>query len=193
MRKLIVLLALTAFSLSGNAQSKVKEAEFIGNVRYLQEDSTTLNLDKSVVKVKTKASGSKMWWGVGSQKAFFEVPGKTSKCVISRMGKDYLHGYYDFIIRTSDNEIDPSSIILVFKYELKGGNRRVQLGKVHNRFGNSEYGAETLAFEGKKFGKSSYIITLQGLQAGEYGVSVRNPKLESSGDTNAIIYSFTIK
>lgn len=186
MKKLFVSFVLATFAIGGFAQSKVKEADFVGNVRVLNADSTTTNLDKYSAQVKTKATGSKIWWGIGSSKAFAVVPGATSNCIL-QSGQAI-----ELLVRSTNNELDPTSIVQVFQYEVKGKNRRAHMRKVNNLYGNSSIGLESMSFEGKKFGKSSYIITLPALNAGEYGVYVRNPNLEND-DKNLVLYSFTVK
>jgi len=185
-KKLFVLLAFTLSAIGAFAQSIVKEADFVGNVRVLNADSTTTNLDKYSAQVKTKATGSKIWWGIGSSKAFAVVPGTTSSSVF-QSGQSI-----ELLVRSTNNELDPTSIVQVFQYEVKGKNRRAHMGKVNNLYGNSSIGLESMSFDGKKFGKSSYIITLPKLNAGEYGVYVRNPNLEND-DKNLVLYSFTVK
>jgi hypothetical protein len=80
---------------------------------------------------------------------------------------------------------------MLFKMEVKGKNRRGQMGKVNNFMGNSVQGFEQINYEGKKFGKSSYIIDPGTLPVGNYGVVVLNP--DKPNDTNLIVYSFDIK
>ena len=61
MKKFFILMCLVAVSNISSAQSKLKEADFIGNVRILNADSTTVNLERINVQLKTKATGSKIW------------------------------------------------------------------------------------------------------------------------------------
>jgi hypothetical protein len=182
MRQLLFIFTLF-FALTASAQ-KIKEADFTGNVRAFMPDSTIVQLDKTNVQVKTKATGSKIWWGIGSSKAFIEVPGNEAKA------KFKTDSGFQLVVKVSDNNIDPSSVVMLFKMEVKGKNRRGQMGKVNNFMGNSVQGFEQINYEGKKFGKSSYIIDPGTLPVGNYGVVVLNP--DKPNDTNLIVYSFDI-
>ena len=182
MRKVLFIFTIL-FALTANAQ-KIQEAEFSGNVRAFMPDSTIVQLDKTNVQVKTKATGSKIWWGIGSSKAFVEVPGKEAKAQFKSASG------YQFVVKVSDNNIDPASVVMIFNMEVKGKNRRAQMGKVNNFMGNSVQGFEQINYEGKKFGKSSYIIDPGALTPGNYGIVVLNP--DKPNDTNLIVYSFTI-
>ena len=186
MKKFFILMCLVAVSNISSAQSKLKEADFIGNVRILNADSTTVNLERINVQLKTKATGSKIWWGIGSSKAFVEVPGKNANTKLS-CGKEI-----KFIVRASDNNLDPMSIVSIFQYTLKGKNRRAEFGKVNNLFGNSTSGLKRLDFEGEKYGEHSYIITLTNKEPGEYGIIVNNPNLQRD-DSNLVVYSFALE
>jgi hypothetical protein len=182
MRQLLFIFTLF-FALTASAQ-KIKEADFTGNVRAFMPDSTIVQLDKTNVQVKTKATGSKIWWGIGSSKAFIEVPGNEAKA------KFKTDSGFQLVVKVSDNNIDPSSVVMLFKMEVKGKNHRGQMGKVNNFMGNSVQGFEQINYEGKKFGKSSYIIDPGTLPVGNYGVVVLNP--DKPNDTNLIVYSFDI-
>ena len=180
----LFLIIISIFSALTVSAQKVKEADFVGNVRAFMPDSSIVNLDKTNVQIKTKATGSKIWWGIGSSKAFVEVPGSEAK---TQFKSD---SGYQFVVKVADNNIDPSSVVMIFNMEVKGKNRRAQMGKVNNFMGNSVQGFEQINYEGKKFGKSSYIIDPGVLPAGNYGIVVLNP--DKPNDTNLIVYSFTI-
>ena len=64
MKNLIYLIVALFFVAGANAQ-KIKEADFAGNVRAFMPDSSIVQLEKTNVQVKTKATGSKIWWGIG--------------------------------------------------------------------------------------------------------------------------------
>lgn len=164
---------------------KIQEADFIGNVRAFTPDSTIVTLDKTNVQIKAKATGSKIWWGIGSTKAFIEVPGKEAN---AQLASD---SGFQFVVKVADNNLDPSSVVMIFHMEVKGKNRRAQMGKVNNFMGNSVQGFEQINYEGKKFGTSSYIIDPGVLPPDNYGIVVLNP--DKPNDTNLIVYSFTVK
>lgn len=70
---------------------------------------------------------------------------------------------------------DPISIISVFELTKKGKNRRAELSSASTFGGASDNNLEMVPFSGKKYGESSYMITLKEKAAGEYGIIVRNP------------------
>ena len=186
MKRIVLCIAVFISALCVNAQSKLQEADFVGNVRVLNADSTTLNLDKLATQVKSKATGSKIWLGVGSTKSFIEVPGKASSIVFEKDTPMKL------VVRGSDNNLDPTSVVSIFQYIIKGGDRRAVFGKINNLFGNSESGLKKISFEGKKFGKNSYIIEFTVSEPGEYGIMVNNPTLENES-SNIVVYSFSVR
>ena len=112
MKNFIVIFFLFVISTNSYAQNKLKEADFIGNVRFLKADSSTINLERTNVQMKTKATGSKMWLGIGSSKAFVEVPGKSAKNRFSS------NSVIKFIVRVADNDLDPMSIVSLFEYNI---------------------------------------------------------------------------
>lgn len=143
MKRIVLCIAVFISALCANAQSKVQEADFVGNVRVLNSDSTTATLDKLATQVKSKATGSKIWWGVGSTKSFIEVPGKEAKTVLDKDTPLKL------IVRGSDNNLDPTSVVSIFQYIIKGGDRRAVFGKVNNLFGNTESGLKKYLLKAK--------------------------------------------
>ncbi len=177
---------MCAFYINSMSQSILKEAEFIGDVRIVNADSTTTNLEKNNVGLITKATGSKIWWGIGSSRAFIKVPGKYSSSRFPEETK------LQFIVRVADNNLDPMSVVSIFPFVIKGKDRRAEFGHVNNYLGNSSSGLKRLDYEAKKFGEHSYIITLTTIKPGEYGIIVNNPNLQRD-DSNIIVYSFAIE
>ena len=97
------------------------------------------------------------------------------------------------LFRNDSNEIDPQDIIRVVKFNVNKKERRIQW----KNFTTSMLGTEDatkngyLSFSAKKYGDSSYLITIPAaqLEKGEYGIIV-----SSAGVSTIIpIATFSIK
>lgn len=95
------------------------------------------------------------------------------------------------IIRAVDNETDPASIISIFKFKSKKNSRKAELSSLTSFIGSSENNLDYVKFEAKKFKQKSYLLTLENIGSGEYGVIVKTPN--GLDQKNLIVYSFGIK
>lgn len=172
-----------------NAQ-KIEEAEFIGVVKAFKAndpDSIAIPLERSVARLVGKATGSKIWWGIGSTRLHIDIPNSHSKCVFKAGEK------YNLVVRVANNSYEPQSQISLFKVKSKSDSRRGEMGTVTKFEGtfNPSTIPDVIAIDGKKFGKSSYIIGLPTLEEGEYSVYVTNP--DQANSTSIIVYTFRIE
>ena len=186
--KKIVFTIMAMCCINATAQ-KIQEADFIGNVRAFNtsdKDSVVISLDRVVCELVGKATGSKIWWGVGSTRLHAKIPGKQSNCTMK------LHEKYDLIVRVGNNDYDPMSQIAIFQITKNINSRRAELGKVTKFDGkfNPSTIPNTIPFEGKKYGDHSYIISLPDMPVGEYAVLVSNP--DQANSTSLIIYTFQV-
>lgn len=79
-------------------------------------------------------------------------------------------------MRAVDNETDPLSVINLFKFEKTSKARKAEVAFAGTFSGTSENNIDFVDFSAEKYGKSSYLITVETLEAGsEYGLIVRNP------------------
>lgn len=103
-----------------------------------------------------------------------------------------LHRGDDFklIVRAVDNNTDPMSIINIFQFETGKKVRKAELSSLSTFGGASNNNLELLPYTAKKYGESSYLITLKEKPVGEYGITVRNPN--SLDEKNIIVASFAI-
>jgi ribosomal protein S6E (S10) len=92
------------------------------------------------------------------------------------------------VVRAVDNNSDPLSIITIYKFKAKASGRNVVISKDNSGtlMKSRTISKNQVRFSGKKFGKSSYLITLKGLVVGEYGIVVSNP---NSIDEKRIVVS----
>jgi len=169
MKKFMVAMMMFIISSSASAQN-VKEPEYNGQVAVLQEDSSLVVLQKEVAQMKTKTSGFGYIPIPGSSlldkgKSFLQVKGNLSPNKVSQ-GKVIL------VIRVKDNNEDPKNAIGVFQFEAKKKERRFQLAEVGVLSGmKATTSFNTVDYEVRKWGTSSYLVTIEHLQPGEYGVA----------------------
>lgn len=174
-----VLAALTVFALStvANAQVTVAEPEFIGQVLALKSDTEGTLLDKESAQIKTKAAASLYIVGIGSTKSRFTLTGGKAKVRLPKAAQTRL------IVKAVDNKTDPLQIINVIRFEAKAKQRRALTSKVNTFGGASSNALDRMDFNAKKYGESSYLVVLDNLEPGEYGVTVSNPNVQDEKNT----------
>lgn len=169
MKKFMVAMMMFIISSSASAQN-MKEPEYNGQVAVLQEDCSLVVLQKEVAQMKTKTSGLGYIPIPGSSlldkgKSFLLVKGNRSPNNVSP-------GKVTLVIRVKDNNEDPKNVIGVFQFEAKKKERRFQLAEVGVLSGmNATTSFNTVGYEVRKWGTSSYLVTIEHLQPGEYGVT----------------------
>jgi hypothetical protein len=166
MNKSIIILALL-FAGAVNAQ-EVKEPEYTGEV-FLIADTGFVKLDKHLAGTRTVAPTGLLLTGVGKVRTQLQVPGCCSTV--------FVNGEFNLIVKNNDNSIDPMSIIQVFKLEPKVNWRRAELSSVSALGGYKDNNLSYVPFNAKKYGVSSYLVSLSNLEPGEYGVIVLNPNV----------------
>ena len=181
--KLLFLISIL-FCTGSYAQETVTEPDFIGEVLVLNPDNSTTPLEKATVKIKTKANASVYLVGMGKVKTKINVDGPSAQ-VRLHQGDDF-----KLIVRAVDNNTDPMSIINIFQFETGKKVRKAELSSLSTFGGASSNNLELLPYTAKKYGESSYLITLKEKPVGEYGITVRNPN--SLDEKNIIVASFGI-
>jgi hypothetical protein len=68
-----------------------------------------------------------------------------------------------FIVRVPDNSINPYDVISIIKMKIENTKRTWKFSK-----------PETVEFKAKKYGTSSYLITVPKFTIGQYGLSFKN-------------------
>lgn len=154
---------ITSFSLS----AQVKEPDFIGNAFVLESENSYEDLDKEFGDFTSGISFSSNSWSAQS----LEISGGEAQTRFSSEEPIKL------VVRAADNNSDPLSIISIYKLKSKRKKRTVALSE--NNSGtlmkSRTHSKNMVNFNGKKYGESSYLLTLKGLEPGEYGVIVSNP------------------
>ncbi|MGN0007553.1 MAG: hypothetical protein ACI35T_05600 [Alistipes sp.] len=148
---------------------EILEPEFIGEVIVARENGETKLLDKSTVLLRTRANAGAIIFGIGKAKTIIMIDGTTASTQL-RTDENF-----NFIIKAVDNNTDPMSIVQIFRFSTNKKQRKAEISST-STFGSTKSNKlEYLPFTAKKFGESSYTITLQEKPIGEYGIIVRNP------------------
>ena len=126
--------------------------------------------------IKTKAGASLYLTGIGKVKSRLTLKGikSTSKAVGGSTTR--------LIIKAADNKTDPNSFISVFKFEVKGKERRYQLAETGTLSKTESNNLSSVEYKAKKYGESSYYIVLEDLTAGEYGIVIGDPNPDIYGN-----------
>ncbi len=183
MKKLIFLTIFLVFGLCAFAQQF--EPEWAGEVNILKIDGDTIAIqtEKSIPQIKTSSSAGRLLMGIGNVRSKAVI--KNGKSTTQIKPNDVI----TLVVRCKDNETDPTTFIQVVKFEEKKKERKTELANV-NWLGNvSEGNMDFINFTGKRYGKSSYILTLHAPE-GEYGVRVLNPNDKDEKVT--VFYCFGI-
>lgn len=143
------------------------EPEFIGEAYWEKADGSYVQLGKEL-----GAYTSGMSWKSNSWNAFsLELTGKNAKVRIPS-GESV-----KFIIRAVDNNSDPISMIRIYRFNTSRKKRKTVLSEDNSGtlMKSRTHTKNQLVFSGKKYGSSSYLITLDDLTPGEYGIVITNP------------------
>lgn len=161
MKSSFLLLMSLFFYLNSNAQTSTPEPDFIGEVLSIPTDGESIMLEKVSAQVKVKDQL------MGLEKKIY-VQGKKSSVRFKK-------GRLQLIVRAVDNNTDPMSIVRVFKFSVER-TRKATVAKQNEITGNiSENHFKLVPFTGKKYGTSSYLLTINNIEEGEYGITINNP------------------
>lgn len=177
MKKNIITLVMLLATTVGYAQSKNIKPEYIGQVAIVNADSTTVLLKKETAEMKTKSSK----WGMlpvpgagvfDKSKVNLTVKGASSPTKVAK-------GTVTLIVKASDNNVDPKQAFGIFQFEVKKKTRQylmAEAGIVSGMKATTSF--NTVESNVKKYGDNCYLVTIENLEPGEYGVT--------SGDFSSI-------
>ena len=169
MKKLLFMLGIM-IPLCINGQVTAPEPEFSEETLLLLSDSHGELLKRENATIKTKAGASLYLTGIGKVKSRLTLAGPTSKSYgIKGASTTRL------IIKANDNRTDPHSFINIFKFEVKDNERRYQLAEVGTLSKAERNNMASIDFRAKKYGESSYLIQMDNLTPGEYGIVLGDP------------------
>jgi len=183
MTKFFLSVLLLLLSMPNVMKAQSLEPDFVGEVNLVQGDGAVL-LDKEYVKVKTKAGASLYLVGIGSVKTKINVEGAHAQ---ARAGKNE---DFSLIVKAVDNQSDPMSIINIFKFKQYETKRKAELASLNTFGGKNDSKLDLVEYTAKKYGESSYQITLKKKVVGEYGIIVRNPN--NRDEKNLVVACFGI-
>lgn len=187
MRNILMLCAMLCVSLTAMGQSEINipEPEFVGEVIVVRVDSIVQykTLPKERAQTRTAASASMYLIGLGDVKSKLTIKEHYSPLQISDEFP------YKFIVKAENNDYDPVSIIRFFRLQREGDydKKRTATIAVNSSFGGIETNTrEFVNFTARKYGESSYILSVQ-LTEGEYGITVN-----SVDDANSVVATFGV-
>lgn len=183
MKKYLLLTLFLTVGLFALAQRF--EPDWTGEVLVLkiEDDTISIPTEKSIPKIKTSASAGRLLVGIGNVRRKAVIKNGRATTQIPQTENVTL------IVKCKDNETDPTTFIQLVKFEEKKKERKTELANVNWLGSVSEGNMEFINFSGKKYGKSSYILTFPA-QEGEYGVRVLNPNERDEKAT--VFYCFGI-
>jgi len=180
------LVFLMCMTFDANAQVTVAEPEFAEETMLLTSDSEGVLLKRENGSIKAKAGASMFLTGIGKIKSRLTLPGIKSVNTVAVPSNARL------ILKGRDKATDPNSYISIFKFDVTKKERRYQLAEVGTFTGSEESNTASVDFKAKKYGESSYLIQLEDLQPGEYGILIGDPNSNSKKNSMKII-AFTVK
>ncbi len=166
------------------SETVIGEPEFIGEVFVLYPDGSAFQLEKTTVQFTAKLSASAYIVGIGKARTRITVPGPSAETRIPSSDE------FQFIIKAVDNNSDPLSIVDIFRFDVTKKQRQAELESTSTFGGGKSNNLDFLPFTAKKYGTSSYLITLKEKPAGEFGIIVRNPN--ALDERSTVVSSFAI-
>lgn len=171
MKQMMMALIMSLCStMSTMAQVTAPEPEFSEETLLLTSDSEGVILKRENGYVKTKAGASLYLTGIGKVKSRLTINGNKSINATKAQRTARL------ILRAKDNATDPNSFINIFKFDIyKNKERRYQLAEVGTLSASKTNNLASVEYKAKKYGESSYLIQLEDLEPGEYGIVIGDP------------------
>ena len=183
MKKILFVLLIAVSGNFFSQQTIVDEPEFVGECLLIKDNQATL-LEKNLTQNRTVASTGLILTGIGKVRQQVQIDGCCASVKISNSDD------VRFIIRNIDNQSDPLSIIKILKFEVKKNYRRAELASFSTLGSAKSNNLDYVSFVGKKYGTSSYILKLENLTVGEYGITIMNPN--SLDQKQTVISTFSV-
>lgn len=158
------LLFLNAYSQTPNIEI---EPDFVGEAYLINPDGTNTALNKEIAGFTQGISFKSNSYNALS----LEIPGAHAQLRIPN------NQNLQIVVRAVDNQADPLSIITLYKLDAKSKKRTTLLSKDNSGtlLKSRTNIKNQVPVTGKKFGTSSYLLNIQNLTPGEYGLMVNNP------------------
>ncbi len=165
---LLILLSVAPAAFGQTDDIKIPEPEYVGNIVYIN-GGKAIPLEKQKASTKAKAGTSLYLTGIGKVKGSNVVSGLKSPVRIKRQEE------LQFIVRNTDNDVDPFQVINIFKLEQhqKKDFRFIQTSSSATFSGSSAMEIDFIPFVASKYGEDSYLISIQNnLDPGEYAITM---------------------
>lgn len=178
----MTLIIAVIFVAKLTATAQITEPEFIGESFIMKTDGSYSQLDKVIGDFTSGMSFSSNTWNALS----LEVAGGKAQTRFP------LGEAIQLIVRAVDNNSDPLSIVTIYTFKSSKKKRTVLISKDNSGtlMKSRTNSKDIINFMGKKYGTSSYLITLKDLKTGEYGIVVNNPN--SKDEKRVIVSCFAI-
>jgi len=181
MKKLNLILiaaSLISFSTYGQADSvNLPEPQYTGRIIFVNGNNA-IPLEKKKASAKAKAGASMYLTGIGKVTGTNNIIGVKSPVRIAQAEK------HQFIIRVSDNNIDPFQLLNIFKLEQKikktasKSYRFIETSSAETFSGSSAMDIGYIPFTAEKYGDYSFLITLtKPLAPGEYAMTLEGSRV----------------
>jgi len=173
MKYFTLLVLLLEFSMFYAQKIQITEPEWIGDIVYVNDsigDGVKLEMQKAFTQ--TKAGASLYVVGVGKVKSTTHVKGTASKTRIINTEN------IRFIIKNENNLTSPKSIINIFKLNTNDNTRFIAISSLGTYSGAETMNIDFIDFNAKKYGESSYIITIPKLENGEYAITLAQSRMD---------------
>ncbi len=180
MKKLFITFLSAVFTLTLNAQDvKVQEPDFVGQALILKADGTTDLIDRVEAKVITKMK----FRGGYTQTVSLEG-------CCSSVATEAVNGVVKVIIKVADNKQDPIDVLQIVNFDKSKRERSSEIASLSAIKGLDQGGkVRKVSFYGKKYGESSYLLTISIPASGEYGIFIQG-KANQSG---IFVSAFNVK
>jgi hypothetical protein len=181
-KKLLIIISLFLAGANLFCQVNINEPEFAGEVFWLKNDGSFIELNKSISQLKHNAFTGLLI----PLKGYLQID---SCCSAVRVPSDTM---IRLVVKSIDNKTDPMSIIGLFKFDTKRKQRRAEVSSM-GFFGSTENNKNYIQYDAVKYGESSYLLTIRMPKKGEYGIVVRNPNSPvNAAAVGVIVSSFGI-
>ncbi|MBY0432800.1 MAG: hypothetical protein K2U26_01690 [Cyclobacteriaceae bacterium] len=169
MKTITLLLSMLVIGKSWGQEvnEKILEPEFAGDIALLRDGSNDLETLE-----KIQSAGRSKGGAYSKIKSMAVVPGLASRVRVHNRDK------YSFIVKWTSNEIDPRSIINIFKLEKdeKKGERFVLIATA-GTYSGLKSTIEFIPFKYEKYGEKSYRIWFdQNMEPGEYALTLSDSR-----------------
>ena len=182
----MIFALVCAFACVSAQNVTVPEPDFIEETLLLTSDTSAVKLTRENATIKTKIGASVYLFGIGKAKSRLTIKGRKSASKAEGEATTRL------IVKGANNNTDPNSFINIFKFPVKGNERRYQVAEAGTFSPTEKNNLAAIEYQAKKYGESSYLLTLTNLEPGEYGIYIGDPYTENTKN-NMKITTFTVK